>query len=102
MRLLRFLAATLLFFSLRADSAKQDSLPQTPARSAPAQWITSPGASANDVTMLHFRKEIALEKVPKHFLVDVSADNRFLFKVNQQRVGSGPARGDLAHWRYEV
>ncbi len=52
--------------------------------------------------MLHFRKEIDLEKVPEHFLVDVSADNRFLLKVNQQRVGSGPARGDLSHWRYEV
>ncbi len=52
--------------------------------------------------MLHFRKEIEMEKVPEHFLVDVSADNRFLLMVNQQRVGSGPARGDFAHWRYEV
>jgi len=52
--------------------------------------------------MLHFRKEFELEKVPEHFLVDVSADNRFLLEVNQERIGSGPARGDLAHWRYEV
>ena len=52
--------------------------------------------------MLHFRKEIELDKIPEHFLVDVSADNRFLLMVNQQRVGTGPARGDLAHWRYEV
>jgi len=52
--------------------------------------------------MLHFRKKIELERVPEHFLIDVSADNRFLLMVNQQRVGSGPARGDLAHWRYEV
>jgi hypothetical protein len=52
--------------------------------------------------MLHFRKEIEVAKVPEHFIVDVTADNRFLLMVNQQRVGSGPARGDLAHWRYEV
>ena len=99
-RSLRLLPVMLLFLSLRADTAAQDPSPQ--ARSAPAQWITSPGAPPRDVTMLHFRKEIELEKVPEHFLVDVSADNRFLFMVNQQRVGSGPARGDLAHWRYEV
>jgi alpha-L-rhamnosidase len=67
-----------------------------------AQWITAAGAPANDLVMLHFRKEIELENVPGHFVVDVSADNRFLLLVNQKRVGSGPARGDLAHWRHEV
>jgi len=92
----------LLFLSLRADTAAQDPSPQSPAKPVPVQWITSPGASARDVTMLHFRKEIELAKVPAHFLVDVTADNRFLLMVNQQRVGSGPARGDLPHWRYEV
>jgi alpha-L-rhamnosidase len=101
-RLLPFLGAVLLFPTLRADTAAQDLSPQVSARSAPAQWITAHGAPAKDLTMLHFRKEIELEKVPEHFLVDVSADNRFLLMVNQERVGSGPARGDLAHWRYEV
>jgi hypothetical protein len=32
----------------------------------------------------------------------VSADNQFLLHVNQHRVGSGPSRSDLAHWRYET
>jgi hypothetical protein len=32
----------------------------------------------------------------------VSADNRFIFFVNGVRVGDGPARGDLDHWRYET
>jgi len=32
----------------------------------------------------------------------VSADNRFILFVNGHRVGDGPARGDLPHWRYEV
>ena len=31
----------------------------------------------------------------------VSADNRFILYVNGKRVGDGPARGDLTHWRYE-
>ncbi|MDX2276635.1 MAG: family 78 glycoside hydrolase catalytic domain [Hyphomonadaceae bacterium] len=32
----------------------------------------------------------------------VSADNRFVLYVNGVRVAAGPARGDLAHWRYET
>jgi hypothetical protein len=34
-------------------------------------------------------------------LVRASADNRFILFVNGHRAGEGPARGDLAHWRYE-
>ena len=34
-------------------------------------------------------------------MVRVSADNRFILYVNGTRVGDGPARGDLGHWRYE-
>lgn len=99
--ILPFLAAV-FFFSVHNGVAAATPSPQTPSNSAPAQWITCPGAPAKDLAMLHFRKELELEKVPEHLLVDVSADNRFLLMVNQKRVGSGPARGDLAHWRYEV
>src|ERR1700733_11937696 len=95
-------AGWLLFAGPNVETGAQDAPPEAHARRTPAQWITSPGAPIRDLTMLHFRKELQLEKVPEHFLVDVSADNRFLFEVNQERIGSGPARGDLAHWRYEV
>ncbi len=40
-------------------------------------------------------------RFPASYPVRVSADNRFILYVNGQRVGDGPARGDLAHWRYE-
>ena len=96
------LAGWQLFASSRVETAAQDASPEAKPRHIPAQWITSPGAPIRDLTMLHFRRELELEKVPEHFLVDVSADNRFLLEVNQERIGSGPARGDLAHWRYEV
>jgi alpha-L-rhamnosidase len=68
----------------------------------PAQWITCPGAPARDPVVLHFRRILELQKVPEHFVVHVSADNQFLFFVDQQRVGTGPARGDLANWRFET
>lgn len=32
----------------------------------------------------------------------MSADNRFILFVNGTRNGDGPARSDLAHWRYET
>jgi len=38
----------------------------------------------------------------EHYVVHVSADNRFVLFVNGKRTGEGPARGDLDHWRYET
>src|SRR5215471_11457496 len=67
-----------------------------------AQWITSPATPQRDEIVLHFKKVIELSERPQHFYVDVSADNQFVFHVNQQRAGNGPSRADLAHWRYET
>src|SRR5712671_8132792 len=67
-----------------------------------ASWITCPDAPVRDAGVFHFRKLLTLETVPAQFFVRVSADSQFLLHVNQQRVGSGPARGDLAHWRFEA
>jgi alpha-L-rhamnosidase len=67
-----------------------------------ASWITHPTAPLREPLVLHFRRVIHLDIKPKHYVVHVSADNRFVLYVNGQRVGDGPARGDLAHWRYET
>ncbi len=67
-----------------------------------AQWISHPTAPLKEPITLHFKKQLDLDSVPGHFVVHVSADNRFVLYVNGQRVGDGPARGDLAHWRYET
>lgn len=66
-----------------------------------AEWITHPTAPLREPIVLHFRRDFSLNTVPAHFPVDVSADNRFVLYVNGHRVGDGPARGDLNHWRYE-
>ena len=67
-----------------------------------AQWISHPTALLREAITLHFKKAIDLPAAPAHFVVHVSADNRFVLYVNGTRVGDGPARGDLAHWRYET
>ena len=73
---------------------------------AQARWITDTdaiaAAAARTPITLQFRRELRLSSKPESFPVRVSADNRFILFVNRQRVGAGPARGDLVHWRYEV
>src|ERR1700756_910630 len=66
-----------------------------------ASWITHPTAPLREPLVLHFRRTLDLSAVPAAYTVRVSADNRFILYVNGHRVGDGPARGDLAHWRYE-
>src|SRR5690348_17139446 len=66
-----------------------------------ASWVTHPTAPLREPLVLHFRRNLELASVPANYLVRVSADNRFILYVNGQRVGDGPARGDLTHWRYE-
>ncbi len=67
-----------------------------------ARWIAHPTAALREPGVFHFRKVIALASAPATYKVLVSADNRFTLFVNGQRVGDGPARGDLQHWRYET
>lgn len=89
--------SVLPFAALSQDSAKPD-----PAHRAwHASWVTHPTASLREPLVLHFRRALDLPSLPSTYIVRVSADNRFVLYVNGKRVGDGPARGDLTHWRYE-
>ena len=87
----------LLFLLCRQAPAQPDSV----HREWKAAWITHPTAPLREPLVLHFRRSLDLASAPGNYPVRVSADNRFVLYVNGQRVGDGPARGDLAHWRYE-
>jgi hypothetical protein len=67
----------------------------------PAKWITCPGIDPRGPVVCHFRKTLAVGRVPASYTLLVSGDNRFVLYVNGVRAGEGPARGDLDHWRYE-
>ena len=91
-------AITLIHLPSRAqDPARTDG----PHRDWHASWVTHPAAPLREPLVLHFRRSLDLGAVPPSYPVRVSADNRFVLYVNGQRVGDGPARGDLAHWRYQ-
>jgi alpha-L-rhamnosidase len=72
---------------------------RTSAAPASDGWITHPDASATPI-VLHFRRELTLERVPKQMPVTVTADNRFILFVNGRRIASGPSTGTIANWRY--
>ncbi len=94
-----------LVLSVFCAVASRDSAAQATnreSRSWTAQWISLPGLPARAPAVVHFRKVLDLPAKPAQFMVHVSADNAFLLHVNQQRVGEGPSRGDLQHWRYET
>jgi len=96
------LLAVLVLISARGGWA-QEQADSTPARPKwDAQWISHPTAPLREPITLHFKKAIEIGVVPAHYIVHVSADNRFVLYLNGQRVGDGPARGDLTHWRYET
>ena len=82
--------------------AQNPAQPDSLTRSWRASWITHPTAPLREPIVLHFRRMVAFAAVPASYIVRVSADNRFILFVNGKRVGDGPARGDLTHWRYET
>ena len=66
-----------------------------------ASWIAPPGPVARVYGVHHFRKNLELEESPSRFVVHVSADNEYRLFVNGTAAHSGPARGDLTHWRFD-
>ena len=94
MRLNALWIATLLTWALAADGAFASDL-----------WVTHPAAITADAgkqsVVLQFRRDFDLARIPRHFMVRVSADSRYVLYVNGKRVAAGPSRGDLKHWRYE-
>ncbi|MEO6289217.1 MAG: alpha-L-rhamnosidase N-terminal domain-containing protein [Ginsengibacter sp.] len=67
-----------------------------------AQWITSPEAPPRGYGVYHFRKSFSITEKPAHFIIHVSADNRYKLYVNGEAVGKGPARSDLYNWNFET
>jgi alpha-L-rhamnosidase len=90
------------FLTLQSGAWAQSTGPvDPPHRAWRASWVTHPAAPLREPIVLHFRRMLSLSAAPVSYPVRVSADNRFILYVNGHRVGDGPARGDLAHWRYE-
>ncbi|HMI08133.1 MAG TPA: hypothetical protein VK528_11340, partial [Flavobacterium sp.] len=73
-----------------------------PGKPWTAHWIFHPAADPHAYGVFHFRNQFKLAAVPERFVVFVSGDNRYQLFVNGKRIAVGPARADVAHWRYET
>lgn len=65
-----------------------------------AGWINHPHNN-NHYGVYNFRKTFDIKSMPEKFIIHISADNRYWLFVNGKRICTGPAKGDLAHWRFE-
>jgi len=65
-----------------------------------ANWIKHSNTNEH-YGVYHFRKQFGLNALPSRFIIHISADNRYWLFVNGKRVCTGPAKGDVAHWRFE-
>jgi hypothetical protein len=65
------------------------------------QWIACAGAPERDARVFRFRK-VRLPGGAERFVVHVSGDQLFVLFADGQRVGIGPSRGDIAHWRFQT
>src|SRR4051794_30167030 len=99
--MIRILMLLLLLAAVPLSAQNSNPMADPPTRVWKASWITHPTGPLRDPIVLHFRRSLSLAAVPAIYVVRVSADNRFILWVNGKRVGDGPARGDLGHWRYE-
>ncbi len=68
----------------------------------PAKWINMPQTNPNAYGIYLFRKQFEVKDTPQSFQIYVSADNRYKLFVNEKLVGLGPAKGDIAHWNYDI
>ena len=67
-----------------------------------ASWIRHAAAPGTAVGVYLFRQTFDVAAMPDRFVVHASADQRYELFVNGARVATGPARGDLDHWRFET
>lgn len=87
-----------IFLSGKAESQSIDLIKEK----WPAFWITVPGSDEDDYGVYLFRKNLELQTAPTTFVIHTSGDNRYKLYVNEKLVSLGPAKGDVAHWRYET
>ncbi len=96
-------APAMLVFCSISGSPAQAINPDLVSRRWQARWIRHPESPRREFDVVHFRGLIDLPgALPRSYVIHVSADNRYELYVNGTRALSGPARGDLNHWRFET
>ena len=92
-----------LVLALLGPAARADAVAPLPGATFwKAHWIGSSSGPQTAYGVFHFRRVLDLPAKPEHFVVKVSADNRYRIFVNGVSVSFGPQLGSLDEWRYET
>jgi alpha-L-rhamnosidase len=91
-----------LLIAPQSKIENQKSKMEPPPALWPAAWIIHASAFKEPTGLYLFRRKFDLPAAPASFPVRVTADNRYQLFVNGRLVDSGPARGDVPHWRYRT
>ncbi len=69
-----------------------------------ARWITATEGLYNlqGEGFFLFKKQFQLNKIPKAFVIHVSADNRYRLYVNGKFTGQGSAQGTINNWQFDT
>src|SRR5918993_1486262 len=102
MRLTAALAGCALVIAAGAAVSAQSPNPGLLTARWSAHWIRPGDAPPRGFRVYHFRKAFDLATAPARFVIHATADNRYELYVNGRRLMTGPARGDLDHWRFET
>lgn len=66
-----------------------------------ASWIGPEYHPRGDLGLFTFRRSLQLDAIPDSLCVHVSADQRYILRVNGRIVHRGPQRGTPAHWHFD-
>jgi hypothetical protein len=71
---------------------------------ARATWIWHPSYddSRNPGSIVLFRREFTLDKIPPTLTIAVTADTRYRLFLNGNSVSVGPCKGEVNYWYYET
>lgn len=67
-----------------------------------SNWISYSSSTINQYGVYHFRKSFHVADVPETLFLKISADNKYILYVNGKQVSSGPAKGDLITYKYDL
>ena len=103
MRVTALIVIPLLIASMAPRTLAQEVSPNLLTGRWRAHWIRpTADAPPKGFGVYLFRKTFDVAAAPQRFVIHATADNRYELFVNGKRLLTGPARGDLNHWRFET
>lgn len=97
-----FIFVSLLFVLNLKAQTKVEITPDLLTEEWTAKWITHPEIAGEEAGVFLFKKVFKLEVAPQEYIIDLSADNRYILYINGKVVARGPARSDLNRWLFET